>query len=227
MRIEDIKNLLPVDTYRKLRCEEDPQNSVIRITPKERLSAEHFAKIAVVVRLLGGKYVSEDSHFEIPYKRKEAPFVFLSPSERKDLTYALMEIAEFGATGEDVFWTIFDPYYGQLRKASQRTSKLEIARSTLDAMARKNFPEVKSMIMSLSQKDPELAKLKYLLPKMTATCPSCSREIYSGLDLCPYCKSRKEQRKQAQHPVEILKIRYAKGEITKEEYEEMKKTLEP
>lgn len=169
--------------------------------------------------------------------RKDMPFLFLTPSERKELAYALMEIAGFGASGEDVFWSIFDPYYGQFKKQSQRGSKLEMARSTLDAMARKNFPQVKAMILSISQKNVKLSKLRHLLPKMTVTCPSCGKEIYSGLDVCPYCQSDKEKRKrvseegkkQVQLPLnslEILKARYAKGEISKEEYEEMKKTLE-
>lgn len=161
--------------------------------------------------------------------RKDMPFLFLTSSERKELAYALMEIAGFGGSGEDVFWTFFDPCYGELRKASQKDSKLEMAKLTLDAMARKNFPQVKAMILSISQKDVRLSKLRHLLPKMTATCASCGKEIYSGLDVCPYCQSGKEQRKQAQLPsgsLEILKARYAKGQITKEEYEQMKKTLE-
>ena len=36
----------------------------------------------------------------------------------------------------------------------------------------------------------------------------------------------KKKKQEVENPVKILKIRYAKGEINKEEYEEMKKTLE-
>ena len=36
----------------------------------------------------------------------------------------------------------------------------------------------------------------------------------------------KKNKQEVENPVTILKIRYAKGEIKKEEYEEMKKVLE-
>ena len=36
----------------------------------------------------------------------------------------------------------------------------------------------------------------------------------------------KKKKQEVENPVKILKIRYAKGEIKKEEYEEMKKVLE-
>ena len=35
-----------------------------------------------------------------------------------------------------------------------------------------------------------------------------------------------KKKQEVENPVTILKIRYAKGEIKKEEYEEMKKVLE-
>ena len=38
--------------------------------------------------------------------------------------------------------------------------------------------------------------------------------------------NRKKREPKVEDPIKILKIRYAKGEIKKEEYEEMKKTLE-
>lgn len=38
-------------------------------------------------------------------------------------------------------------------------------------------------------------------------------------------RSLKEKQK-IEDPLKVLKLRYAKGEITKEEYEEIKKTLE-
>jgi len=66
---EDLQKLLLPDINLKLRYEEDPQNSVIRIIPLAFLGIESFTKLANVVRELSGKYVSagKDSHFEVPY----------------------------------------------------------------------------------------------------------------------------------------------------------------
>lgn len=61
-------------------------------------------------------------------------------------------------------------------------------------------------------------------------CPKCGRNIPIDADFCPYCTYRfiKDDTKEKDNitSLEILKRRYAKGEITEDEYEKMKKKLE-
>ena len=59
-------------------------------------------------------------------------------------------------------------------------------------------------------------------------CKECGVNIpRRRLDNCPICGKKEylKEIKTNEDPLSILKIRFAKGEITKEEYEEMKKTL--
>ena len=65
-------------------------------------------------------------------------------------------------------------------------------------------------------------------------CPNCGRSIPFDARACPYCAkkfivettSKVDKIKSDDEPLQILKSRYAKGEITKEEFEQMKKDLE-
>jgi len=68
---------------------------------------------------------------------------------------------------------------------------------------------------------------RYLYP-LSILCQKCSRYIpRSRIINCPFCKrENKTEKEKGEEPLKILKLRYAKGEITKEQYEEMKKTLE-
>ena len=66
-------------------------------------------------------------------------------------------------------------------------------------------------------------KLTQYLDAFSTTCPNCKMVIPKGrVGNCPYCKGGA---KEEGDPLRILKIRFVKGEITKEEYEEMKKIL--
>ncbi|MEM0057661.1 MAG: hypothetical protein QXG58_05780 [Candidatus Bathyarchaeia archaeon] len=64
--IEDVKMMFPEDLEGLLNFED--KGEYIKITPRQYLGAENFAKIAQIVRGAGGDYVSagKDSHFRIP-----------------------------------------------------------------------------------------------------------------------------------------------------------------
>jgi len=64
---------------------------------------------------------------------------------------------------------------------------------------------------------------------LSAICSECELYIPRGrINNCPFCKDKKkhEERKTADDPLTILKIRLAKGEISKQQYEKLKKTIE-
>ena len=65
-RIEDIRVMFTKDLEAMLIFED--KETFIRITPRQFLGSENFAKIASAVREAGGEYVSagRDSHFRIP-----------------------------------------------------------------------------------------------------------------------------------------------------------------
>jgi len=67
--IEDIKMMFPEDLENLLSFEE--KEDYIIIKPRQFLGSENFAKIASVVRGIGGDYVSagKASHFRVPRKR--------------------------------------------------------------------------------------------------------------------------------------------------------------
>jgi len=67
--IEDIKTMFPEDLENLLNFEE--KEDYIIIKPRQFLGSENFAKIASVVRGMGGEYISagKASHFRVPKKR--------------------------------------------------------------------------------------------------------------------------------------------------------------
>ena len=70
------------------------------------------------------------------------------------------------------------------------------------------------------------------------TCPYCKRIILFNVKYCPFCGKEFNKNQElsktiilpktyeTNNPIEILKIRYINGEITKEQFEKMKKDLE-
>jgi hypothetical protein len=66
LSIEDVKKMFPEDLEGLLNFED--KGEYIKITPRQYLGAENFAKIAQIVRDAGGDYVSagKDSHFRVP-----------------------------------------------------------------------------------------------------------------------------------------------------------------
>jgi len=67
--IEDIKMMFPEDLENLLSFEE--KEDYIIVKPRQFLGSENFAKIASVVRGIGGDYVSagKASHFRVPRKK--------------------------------------------------------------------------------------------------------------------------------------------------------------
>jgi len=67
--IEDIRMMFPEDLESLLSFEE--RDDYIIIKPRQFLGSENFAKIASVVRGIGGDYISagKGSHFRVPRKR--------------------------------------------------------------------------------------------------------------------------------------------------------------
>lgn len=67
--IEDVKMMFPEDLEGLLNFED--KGEYIKITPRQYLGAENFAKIAQIVRGAGGDYISagKESHFRVPKKK--------------------------------------------------------------------------------------------------------------------------------------------------------------
>jgi len=66
--IEDIRMMFPEDLEDLLSFEEKQDHIVIK--PRQFLGSDNFAKIASIVRGIGGDYVSagKESHFRVPKK---------------------------------------------------------------------------------------------------------------------------------------------------------------
>lgn len=69
MGVEDIKMMFPEDLEDLLNFEERTEYIIIK--PRQFLGSENFAKIAQIVRGMGGDYVSagKESHFRVPKKK--------------------------------------------------------------------------------------------------------------------------------------------------------------
>lgn len=65
-RVEDIRMMFTKELEEMLTFED--QGDFIKVTPRQYLGSENFAKIASTVREASGEYVSagRDSHFRIP-----------------------------------------------------------------------------------------------------------------------------------------------------------------
>jgi hypothetical protein len=66
--IEEVKNNFPKDLAELLTFEIKEDCAIVR--PRHFLGSDNFAKIAAIVRNLGGEYISagKESHFKIPKK---------------------------------------------------------------------------------------------------------------------------------------------------------------
>ena len=66
--IEDIKMMFPENLEDMLSFEE--KKDYIKIKPRQFLGSDNFAKIASIIRGIGGEYVSagKESHFRVPKK---------------------------------------------------------------------------------------------------------------------------------------------------------------
>ncbi len=65
-RIEDIRMMFTKELEAMLTFED--KEDFIKITPRQYLGSENFAKIASTIREAGGEYISagKDSHFRVP-----------------------------------------------------------------------------------------------------------------------------------------------------------------
>ena len=64
--VEDIRMMFTKELEEMLRFED--KEGFIKITPRQYLGSDNFAKIASIIRGAGGEYVSagRDSHFRVP-----------------------------------------------------------------------------------------------------------------------------------------------------------------
>ena len=69
LSVDDVKMMFPEDLEGLLNFED--KGEYIKITPRQYLGAENFAKIAQIARGAGGDYISagKESHFRIPKRR--------------------------------------------------------------------------------------------------------------------------------------------------------------
>lgn len=106
---------------------------------------------------------------------------------------------------DDFIWAVSDPMYGLYKKSLKKVGQMsqETARATIEKFYLK-FPKTVTSF---------LTGFAVHVPKVAMTIKSLLSILQS------------EKQVQTTDSLEILKVRYAKGEITKEEYEEMKKTL--
>lgn len=106
----------------------------------------------------------------------------------------------------------------ELQRQRDRESTMKIAERIIEQLYIK-YP--KRVNRSLQEKG-----LYKLLDSLSFKCLNCGEMIPKISKLCPYCNKSPIGIPTKEDPLAILKIRLAKGEITQEEYEEMKKTLE-
>ena len=64
--VEDVRMMFTKELEEMLRFEDE--EGFIKITPRQYLGSDNFAKIASIIRGAGGEYVSagRDSHFRVP-----------------------------------------------------------------------------------------------------------------------------------------------------------------
>ena len=65
-RIEDLRRMFTKELEAMLTFED--KGNFIKVTPRQYLGSENFAKIASTIREAGGEYISagKDSHFRVP-----------------------------------------------------------------------------------------------------------------------------------------------------------------
>jgi hypothetical protein len=67
--VEDVRMMFPENLENLLNFEEREDHIVVK--PRQFLGSENFAKIASIVRDMGGEYISagKESHFKVPKKK--------------------------------------------------------------------------------------------------------------------------------------------------------------
>ena len=139
----------------------------------------------------------------------------------KSLAYVKFESKEIGGT---IVSFLGDPmsatYMGQRGKRFSDSIEKQVL-PTLETI----YTEYPGQVEVFLQKQGLLG----FLSAFQYPCTECGVNIpRRRVNNCPVCgkKAPSAETKDIEDPLSILKIRFAKGEITKEEYEEMKKTLQ-
>lgn len=72
-----------------------------------------------------------------------------------------------------------------------------------------------------------ISYLYSLLDEYYYICKKCGRNLSNKDNACPYCQEIQKNKSNITNmsPIQILKIRYAKGELTKKEYQDMMQDL--
>jgi len=135
----------------------------------------------------------------------------------------------------EVYYGIFDPLYGLYRQSLKERGKNEvitpeISKEKIAGFYLKYPCTVRGYLEDVTKRLHEKGRLMMLslINSISIECSECGEKIPIEINECPYCSAvlKHPARKGVEDPLKILKLRYAKGEITKEEYIEMTKTLE-
>ncbi len=187
-------------------------------------------------------------------ENSKTPFEAISKQNLKNLEFSLIEyLGGFRAHSSgvtDAYFGIFDPVYGMYRntlktreeqrynaQSDRMSSSLTIIerfyhkyprlyRAYLEDVAMRLKEEVNG---NIHQRNVILKKKTVgLINTISRKCSNCSEKIPKGVKTCPYCDAKVSmvsEEREVEEPLHVLKLRLAKGEISIEQYNSLKKLL--